>query len=52
MRFTLATNHFRSFFAILLFVTCLPYAFSQGAGYWHTAGNQILDSNNQAVRMA
>jgi len=29
-----------------------PAAFSQGAGYWHTSGNQILDSNNQAVRLA
>ena len=23
-----------------------------GAGYWHTSGNQILDSGNQPVRMA
>lgn len=23
-----------------------------GAGYWHTNGNQILDANNQAVRIA
>jgi endoglucanase len=23
-----------------------------GTGYWHTAGNQILDSNNQPVRIA
>src|SRR5215469_151527 len=52
MRFALPTNNFRSVLAIFLFVTSLPYAFSQGAGYWHTAGNQILDSNNQAVRMA
>ena len=29
-----------------------PAAFSQGAGYWHTSGNQILDSNNQVVRLA
>ena len=27
-------------------------AFSQGTGYWHTSGNQILDSNNQVVRLA
>jgi endoglucanase len=27
-------------------------AFAQGTGYWHTSGGQILDSNNQAVRMA
>jgi len=29
-----------------------PAAFSQGAGYWHTSGNRILDSNNQTVRLA
>ena len=23
-----------------------------GAGYWHTSGNKILDSNNQQVRIA
>src|SRR5262249_4674107 len=23
-----------------------------GVGYWHTSGNQILDSNNQPVRIA
>ena len=27
-------------------------AFAQGTGYWHTSGNEILDSNNQAVRIA
>ena len=30
----------------------LPSAFAQGAGSWHTAGSQILDSNNQTVRIA
>ncbi|HEY2231997.1 MAG TPA: glycoside hydrolase family 5 protein [Candidatus Angelobacter sp.] len=25
---------------------------AQGAGYWHTSGNQILDANNQPVRIA
>ena len=25
---------------------------AQGAGYWHTSGNQILDSNNEPVRIA
>lgn len=24
---------------------------AQGVGYWHTSGNQILDSNNQPVRI-
>jgi len=33
--------------------TALPAgAQGVGAGYWHTGGNQILDSNNQPVRMA
>ncbi len=29
-----------------------PAANAQGAGYWHTSGTQILDSNNQPVRIA
>jgi len=37
---------------IFLLFASLPFALAQGTGYWHTAGNQILDSNNQAVRMA
>jgi endoglucanase len=37
---------------IFLLFASLPFAWAQGTGYWHTAGNQILDSNNQAVRMA
>ena len=28
-----------------------PWVQAQGAGYWHTSGNQILDSNNKAVRI-
>jgi endoglucanase len=27
-------------------------AFAQGTGYWHTSGNQIVDSNSEAVRIA
>lgn len=27
-------------------------AFAQSSGYWHTSGNQILDSNGNAVRIA
>jgi len=27
-------------------------AWSQGTGYWHTSGNQIVDSNGEVVRMA
>jgi endoglucanase len=34
-----------------LLVMAIPAA-AQGAGYWHTSGNQILDSNNQPVRIA
>ncbi|MBW8804314.1 MAG: cellulase family glycosylhydrolase [Catenulisporales bacterium] len=29
-----------------------PAVAAAGAGYWHTSGRQILDSNNQAVRIA
>src|SRR5579863_4391395 len=25
---------------------------AQGAGYWHTSGNQIVDANGEVVRMA
>src|SRR5215475_6363792 len=37
---------------IILTFLCSPAAMAQGAGYWHTSGNQILDSNNQPVRLA
>lgn len=29
-----------------------PSAAAQGAGYWHTSGNQILDANGKEVRIA
>src|SRR4029450_5945016 len=29
-----------------------PAANASGTGYWHTNGNQILDANNQLVRIA
>jgi endoglucanase len=29
-----------------------PGARAAGTGYWHTSGNQILDANNQPVRIA
>jgi len=29
-----------------------PKAHAAGAGYWHTSGSQILDSNNQPVHIA
>src|SRR2546422_1133573 len=27
-------------------------AFAQGTGYWHTSGNQIIDSSGRTVRIA
>lgn len=40
--------------AVLALVTWqgLPVSQAAGEGYWHTSGNQILDSNNQPVRIA
>jgi endoglucanase len=42
---------------VQLFISCCVLLTSvsaapQGTGYWHTSGNQILDSNNQPVRIA
>jgi len=37
--------------AIFLFGS-LTNAHAQGAGYWHTSGNQIIDSSGHAVRIA
>ena len=46
----------RNFISLALIGCCLLWvtvpANAQGTGYWHTSGNQILDSNNQGVRMA
>ncbi len=36
----------------IIFTLLVPCAFAQGAGYWHTSGSQIQDSNNQRVRIA
>jgi len=36
-------------FAVLIY--SVPVA-AQGAGYWHTSGNRILDANNQPVRIS
>ena len=40
--------------ACLIVVGCFVTgsAFAQGTGYWHTSGNQILDSNGNVVRIA
>ncbi len=43
----------RAFFLIpTLFLIATAPASSQTAGYWHTSGNHIVDSNNQPVRMS
>ena len=36
----------------VLIASITSLALAQGAGYWHTSGNRILDSNNQPVRIA
>ena len=36
----------------LLLALFAPSAWAQGAGYWHTSGNKILDSNGTEVRIA
>lgn len=38
--------------ALVLTVCGSRFAQAQGAGYWHTSGNQIVDSNGDAVRIA
>jgi len=39
-------------FAALSLALTAPTAWAQGAGYWHTSGNKILDSSGTEVRMA
>jgi endoglucanase len=39
-------------FALALLSGRAASAAAPGAGYWHTSGNKILDSNNQQVRIA
>ena len=38
--------------ALVLIVCGAGLAHAQGTGYWHTSGNQILDSNGEVVRIA
>jgi endoglucanase len=38
--------------AALILALITPSALAQGAGYWHTSGNKILDSNGVEVRFA
>ena len=42
----------RTFVTIVLGAALSCIAQGQGSGYWHTSGNQILDANNQVVRIA
>ena len=44
----------RAWFAIaLVLIVCgSALAQAQGGGYWHTSGNQIVDSNGETVRIA
>lgn len=41
-------------FFVLFFTTLIgsPILSAQGTGFWHTAGNQILDTDNRTVRIA
>jgi endoglucanase len=44
----------RGWFAVALAVMVCgsPLGHAQGAGYWHTSGNRIVDSNGDEVRIA
>ena len=42
----------RTVVTIVLSAVLSCAAQGQGTGYWHTSGNQILDANNRAVRIA
>jgi endoglucanase len=39
-------------FVVLGSLSIQPAAEAQGAGYWHTSGNQILDANGNKIRIA
>jgi endoglucanase len=40
------------FLLLVWFIGLSCAAYAQGAGYWHTSGNQVLDANSQQVRIA
>ena len=42
----------RRMLALVLIICGSCLAQGQGAGYWHTSGNQIVDSNGEVVRIA
>jgi endoglucanase len=44
-------NRYLSLLAILI-LAAGSGAFAQGTGYWHSSGNQIIDSSGQTVRIA
>jgi endoglucanase len=46
------TKHLKLALPAMALLLAIPAAFSQGTGYWHTSGNQVLDSNDQVVRLA
>src|SRR5437660_1232940 len=49
----LSSQFVGKFFIFLCFVVAVSGAvFAQGAGYWHTSGNQIIDSGGHTVRIA
>lgn len=48
-QFSRSLSLFTLLFVATIFTTVSQ---AQGIGYWHTSGNQILDSNNQPVRIA
>jgi endoglucanase len=53
MRFRTASRLSPKSTLLLAAIICFAFpAFAQGNGSWHTSGNQILDANNQIVRIA
>src|SRR5438093_13445577 len=42
----------RIFLLLLVISVISAAAFAQGTGYWHTSGNQIIDSSGRMVRIA
>ena len=51
----LFSSHFLHKFVMLCFIIVVGIsgtAFAQGTGYWHTSGNQIIDSGGRTVRVA
>src|SRR5712671_4989525 len=40
------------FLLLVIVLAASTAAFAQGTGYWHTSGNQIVDSSGYVVRLA